>query len=111
MDIEEEGRWNLLRTVSWLAGVGLAISLAAAAWSYLRDGRLERDTRHDNALIITGERLLSSLKDVETGQRGFIITGKDEYLEPYRSGLAAVGPDLATLEVLDSDAAKRCPTW
>ncbi len=106
MDIEEEGRWNLLRTVSWLAGVGLAISLAAAAWSYLRDGRLERDTRHDNALIITGERLLSSLKDVETGQRGFIITGKDEYLEPYRSGLAAVGPDLATLEVLDSDAAK-----
>ncbi len=106
MDIEEGGRWNLLRTVSWLAGVGLAVSLAVAAGSYLRDDRLERDTRHDNALIITSERLLSSLKDVETGQRGFIITGKDEYLEPYRSGFATVGPNLATLEGLDQTLAK-----
>ncbi len=57
-------------------------------------------------MIITGERLLSSLKDVETGQRGFIITGKDEYLEPYRSGLAAVGPGLAVLKGLDETSAK-----
>ncbi len=106
MDFEEGGRWKLLRTVSWLAGVGLVVSLAVTAWSYLRDGRLERDTRHDNALIITSERLLSSLKDVETGQRGFIITGKDEYLEPYRSGLATVGPNLATLMGLDGTSAK-----
>ncbi len=106
MDFEEGGRWKLLRTVSWLAGLGLTISLAAVAWSYQREGRLERDTRHDNAVIITGERLLSSLKDVETGQRGFIITGKDEYLEPYRSGLAAVGPGLAVFQGLDETSAK-----
>jgi len=28
--------------------------------------------------------LISSLKDAETGQRGFLLTGEDRYLEPYR---------------------------
>jgi len=31
-------------------------------------------------------RLLSSLTDAETGQRGFVITGNDEFLEPYAGG-------------------------
>src|SRR5206468_478516 len=30
------------------------------------------------------EGLLSALKDAETGQRGFLLTGEDDYLEPYR---------------------------
>ena len=31
--------------------------------------------------------LLSAIKDAETGQRGFLLTGRDEYLEPYTQGL------------------------
>jgi PAS domain S-box-containing protein len=34
--------------------------------------------------------LLSSLKDAETGQRGFLLTGEDRYLEPYRQALIEV---------------------
>src|ERR1017187_5093128 len=34
--------------------------------------------------------LLSALKDAETGQRGFLLTGRKEYLEPYRSALSAL---------------------
>jgi len=32
----------------------------------------------------------SALKDAETGQRGFIITGADRYLEPYTAALKVV---------------------
>jgi len=30
--------------------------------------------------------LLSSLKDAETGQRGFLLTGEDRYLDSYKAG-------------------------
>jgi CHASE3 domain sensor protein len=31
------------------------------------------------------------LQDAETGQRGYIITGRENYLEPYNAGLKAEG--------------------
>ncbi|HYQ18304.1 MAG TPA: CHASE3 domain-containing protein [Polyangiaceae bacterium] len=34
--------------------------------------------------------LLSSLKDVETGQRGFLLTRDEGFLEPYKAGLSDV---------------------
>src|SRR4051794_40207730 len=34
------------------------------------------------------EQYLSSLKDAETGQRGYLLTGDATYLEPYRSARA-----------------------
>jgi PAS domain S-box-containing protein len=41
--------------------------------------------------------LLSSLKDVETGQRGFLLTGQDRYLDPYRQALTEVSQALIDL--------------
>ncbi|OJV19365.1 MAG: hypothetical protein BGO21_07670 [Dyadobacter sp. 50-39] len=32
------------------------------------------------------DKLLSEIKDAETGQRGFLLTGQAYYLEPYRAG-------------------------
>jgi CHASE3 domain sensor protein len=37
--------------------------------------------------------LLSALKDAETGQRGFLITGEQQFLEPYNQALIDV-PDI-----------------
>ncbi|RYC29329.1 response regulator [Lichenibacterium minor] len=95
----EEGRDSLL-PLSWLAAAILLASLAVAVWAYQRDRSIDAAVRHDNALTIATERLLSDLKDVETGQRGFVITGKDQYLEPYEWGLAAAGPDLGNVQAL-----------
>ncbi len=97
--------WDRFRVASWLAALILAASLILAGWGYLRERRLDLDTRHDNAVMIASERLLSSLKDIETGQRGFIITGKEGYLEPYHSGSDAAGPDLdAVVKLIGPDA-------
>ena len=89
-----------LPSASLLAGLVLIASLLMAGWGFLRDHRLEAESQRDNALIVGTERLLSALKDVETGQRGFIITGKDQYLEPYTRGVDAVDPALHSVDVL-----------
>jgi PAS domain S-box-containing protein len=42
--------------------------------------------------------LLSELKDAETGERGFLLTGQESYLTPYRSALAEIPKTLALLD-------------
>src|SRR3954469_13126961 len=38
---------------------------------------------------------MSSLKDAETGERGFLLTGADSFLEPYTAAVAALPGELA----------------
>jgi signal transduction histidine kinase/CheY-like chemotaxis protein/CHASE3 domain sensor protein len=44
--------------------------------------------------------LLSELKDAETGQRGFLLTGLESFLEPYDSARTSLPGELATLRRL-----------
>jgi CHASE3 domain sensor protein len=36
------------------------------------------------------QRLLLSITDAETGQRGYLLTGRKEYLEPYRNAVESL---------------------
>lgn len=47
--------------------------------------------------------VLSALKDAETGQRGFILTGDDYYLEPYNQAVGVIADRLARLADLTRD--------
>jgi len=47
--------------------------------------------------------LLSTLKDAETGQRGFLLTDNDAYLEPYTDAKAALPAEFRTLRPLLHD--------
>jgi len=55
------------------------------------------------------QSVLSLLKDAETGQRGFIITGLDHYLDPYHSGVNGVEEKLKNVRTLTSDNANQQP--
>ncbi|KAB2689468.1 response regulator [Brucella pseudogrignonensis] len=44
--------------------------------------------------IVSLQSLLSKLQDAETGQRGYLLTGEESYLAPYRTALAAVNTQL-----------------
>jgi methyl-accepting chemotaxis protein len=48
--------------------------------------------------------VLSLLKDAETGQRGYIITGDDSYLEPYNSALVDLPEVVKELRDLTADS-------
>lgn len=57
-------------------------------WIQIRD-TLARGL-HDRELLAATDELISQMKDAETGQRGYLLTGSDEYLAPYTKALAAI---------------------
>jgi len=49
------------------------------------------------------EGLLSNLKDAETGQRGYLLTGDQKYLQPYDDALRSMQGIISELDELMSD--------
>ena len=45
--------------------------------------------------------------DLESGMRGFLITGEPSFLQPYDAAQARIGPELAALRLLVSDNAQQ----
>ena len=45
-------------------------------------------------------RIISLMKDAETGQRGYIITGEPTYLDPYNGAIARLDEQIKLLEKL-----------
>lgn len=43
--------------------------------------------QHTNTVIDELENLLSKIKDAELSQRGFMLTGEDHYLDPYKAAI------------------------
>ena len=67
------------------------------------DVRIFLDARLNPARVALSD-LLASLVDQETSARGFLITGQDVFLEPYRSGRVEVEGRLEELDqLLDYD--------
>ena len=87
---------GLVLAVLVLNAVGTAVNLQTGAAT---NDRVYR-TR---TVIIALESALSMLKDAETGQRGYLLTGLDEYLAPYRDATAGIGPGLDRLAALGPD--------
>ena len=47
----------------------------------------EEITTHDIIVLENAQLLQKYIVDAETGQRGFIITGDEQFLEPYYLGI------------------------
>jgi len=58
---------------------------------------------HTFQVIDTARALDEAIQDAERGERGFIITGKTEYLEPYSTGIKETPDKLAQLKKLSED--------
>jgi PAS domain S-box-containing protein len=80
--------------------------------SLRQSGRLESTARavsHTERVLLETQRIVQGAVDNETGARGFIITGKDEFLEPATESLVQMYDALDTLKKLiaDTDKAKQ----
>lgn len=62
----------------------LAGSAAQSALSTMRDN--EKWVSHTYAVIGQANQLLAHAVDMETGMRGFLLAGRDEFLDPYITG-------------------------
>jgi signal transduction histidine kinase/DNA-binding response OmpR family regulator/CHASE3 domain sensor protein len=91
-----------LATLFGLGASVLAV-LFIALFSYRSlTSRAESAARVTESLEILEqlEATLSTLKDAETGQRGFLLTGNESYLEPFNEARANLGAELGALRGL-----------
>lgn len=58
---------------------------------------------HTQEVLVELESVVSLLKDAETGQRGYLLTGHKEYLKPYESAIGRVTAAIRHLERLTAD--------
>jgi CHASE3 domain sensor protein len=58
---------------------------------------------HTHTVMETITGVLTQMQDAETGQRGFVITGNEAFLEPYQSGTGAVIQLVKDLRRLTAD--------
>jgi PAS domain S-box-containing protein len=76
----------------------LALALVGTVWNYLALQRSRERVAGESALIVASERVLSALRDIETGQRGYLVMGTEEYLEPYNEALSSLERNARALE-------------
>src|SRR3984957_19138885 len=96
-------------TTLGLAAV-LAFFLISGAVAYLNIQMLRDDNQeilHSHTVLISLDELLSTVQDSETGQRGYLLTGNDRYLEPYENAVATVGSRIDTVASLTRDNAAQ----
>ncbi|MBV8269289.1 MAG: CHASE3 domain-containing protein, partial [Planctomycetaceae bacterium] len=82
----------------------LALNAGLSAWSLRRIAEDERRVAHAHEVVGAITDTLSLLKDAETGQRGYLITGDPVYLKPYDVALASIRDALRRLEALTADS-------
>ncbi len=87
-----------------LAGLLALVAVAAGTVSYALNDRDADAITAGTETVVALEGALSAIKDVETGQRGYLLVGREEYLEPYRAGIAAVEERLSAVEALRAPA-------
>jgi signal transduction histidine kinase/CheY-like chemotaxis protein/CHASE3 domain sensor protein len=94
-------RWTALG----LAAV-LAFFVVSGAVAYLNIQTLRENNQkivHSHAVLIALDALFSTAQDAETGQRGFLLTGKERYLEPYENAVENATQRLETVGSLTRD--------
>ena len=83
--------------------LSVAVLAAMTALGYLTISQLRTALQwRDHSTEVRGQiRLVRiDLGDMETGQRGFLLTGDKAYLAPYKSAAARVDEDLTRLAEL-----------
>ena len=82
-----------------LAGFGLRDIRRIVADQY--------EVRQTNEVVENLNRVLLATDDAETGQRGYVITGGDPYLEPYYGAESTIKQSFARLAVLLADDPRK----
>lgn len=90
----------LLISLLFVAGIGNAV------FTFQLESHQKEKVQwilHTHQVINNTEKLLSSIKDAETGQRGFLLTKTNAYLKPYYTGVLDAKKYFKVLKALTAD--------
>lgn len=87
-------------------GFSLFVLLLSSAFSFFSINQLldsQRWVEHTTQVQSGLNNLISQMKDAETGQRGFLLTADEDFLEPYQGAREQVAGYLAQVQQLTQD--------
>jgi len=92
------GAWGI--TAAFIVLLG---TLGAASWTTNQATRASEWVTHTYEVSQNLQKALSVLQDAETGQRGYLLTGSDAYLEPFVVASNRINEVVAQLRTLTGD--------
>ena len=99
---ENESMVRNTKYVMWTGTAVFALLVTAFSFLFLSEFYASKDNRkwvvHTYEVLIAAHGLEKSMVDMETGQRGFIVTGKDNFLEPFSESIATIFNDIKHLQ-------------
>jgi CHASE3 domain sensor protein len=100
----------LNRKVQLAIGAAILASLVVGAISYrstvesIAGGRW---ARHTHVVLEKLQNLFTAMQPIESSYRGFVTTGEESYLEPYRASILSAEQGEATVRRLTVDNPKK----
>ena len=98
--------WTFGKKLAFGFGLAVAMLLLVGGVAYRNtDALIDNDHRvtHTHQVLENIAHVLSLMKDAETGQRGYVLTGVDSYLEPYEAAVGSIAKTLGDLRALTAD--------
>ena len=98
--------WTFGRKIAIGFAVSFVLLLGIGGVAYRSIDALTKTSylvTHTHIVLERVAALVSQLKDAETGQRGFVLTGDEAYLEPYQTANGAIAKLLKDLRELTAD--------
>jgi len=99
------GRWNGAVVIAAVVGAPVILLITAFLVNrgFEETARLRREVERSYEMRAALERVLSLHQDIELGQRGYLITGDQSFLRPYRDASQRVDQALVALGAADLD--------
>ena len=102
MTLQENSRHWLRKSRSMAVSLPFALLAALVLMGineagYMRSQQAVEEMNQGQQTRNAVNRLLQSMLDAETGQRGYLLTGNETYLEPYNKAVATVHTNLDEL--------------
>ncbi len=94
------------RLIVWLGILPVLLALAAFRYSAQHVENVEL-TLASGDFVLSLDDLLSTVKDAETGQRGYLLTANPSYAEPFRQASKTIGTQMNHIgQLAGTDAAE-----
>ncbi|HET6929977.1 MAG TPA: PAS domain S-box protein [Candidatus Acidoferrum sp.] len=100
-------RWKTEKRWILTGFIASAIILAFVGWESYRDtvrtAEAAASRKHSFEIQLALDEAAARLVDAETGQRGYLLTGDDAYLEPYHAATKSLGQVMNQVKQLVAD--------
>jgi signal transduction histidine kinase len=95
--------WSVERKTMAMLGLASVILVSLNLlfyWSFIKQKETSDRVNRSQKVLKKLGNVLSSTTEAETGQRGYLLTGQESYLEPYNRAVKTMGEQIDVLQTL-----------